>query len=167
IHWYSKNNSVWRPENVGEAFFWGLENKFQWEIPLGKRPFTQIVPALSYQYIASYLLSYGYAFADRQRVPYCPEHTIGMSLGLHWKTGLLLIWGNFESLKYHDTLNHTVLSGRFLANVSVNQDIGKRFTVFAALKNILNSSYESFYDYPMPGITLDIGLRIKLEAKNE
>jgi vitamin B12 transporter len=51
----------------------------------------------------------------------------------------------------------------FLLNATVNQKMGKYFSTFGTLRNILNESYESFYDYPMPGITLTLGMRINFD----
>jgi outer membrane cobalamin receptor len=52
-----------------------------------------------------------------------------------------------------------------MLNTTVNQEITKNLSIFGALRNILDESYESFYRYPMPGITLTLGLRAKLELK--
>ncbi|MDR0456900.1 MAG: TonB-dependent receptor, partial [Treponema sp.] len=165
IHWYSKSGGIWRPENVGEAVFFGLDNRLRFTISLNRGPVKKIVPSLSYQYVASYLLSYGYTFASAQRIPYSPEHTFGGSLDIEWETGSLLISGHYESLRYHDTANLTVLQPHFLLNVAVNQKIGKNLAAFGILRNILNESYESFYDYPMPGITLTVGMRVNFTVK--
>ena len=89
-------------------------------------------------------------------------HTIGGSLDISWGKGSLLISGHYESTRYDDRANVTELEPHFLLNAAVNQELGKNFIVFATLRNILNTAYESFYDYPMPGITLTIGLRINV-----
>jgi len=165
IHWYSGANGVWRPENVGEAMFFGLDSKLRFEIPVNLGAIKKIIPSISYQYLFSYLLSFGYGFADNKRIPYSPEHTIGGSLEIPWGSGSFLVSGHFESLRYDDRANLTQLKPYFLLNANVNQKIGKQFTVFGVLRNILNESYESFNDYPMPGITLTVGLRANLEVK--
>jgi vitamin B12 transporter len=51
--------------------------------------------------------------------------------------------------------------------LTVNQKIGGNLNVFAAARNITNASYESFKDYPMPGISLTLGLRVQFEAGGE
>jgi outer membrane cobalamin receptor len=38
--------------------------------------------------------------------------------------------------------------------------LSRNFAVFLALHNALNRSYESYSDYPMPGITVTLGLKI-------
>jgi vitamin B12 transporter len=164
IHWFSKNTGVWRPENVGEAVLFGMDNKICFNFPASIGPVKKIAPSISYQYILSYLLSYGYTFESNKRIPYNPEHTITGSLEFFWSGGSFSISGHFESLRYHDTANMTKLKPVSLLNAGYNQKLGKNLTVFSALRNILNTSYESFYDYPMPGITLTLGMRAALEA---
>jgi len=110
-------------------------------------------------------LSFGYGFADNKRIPYSPEHTIGGSLEIPWGSGSVIISGHYESLRYDDRANITQLKPHFLLNANVNQKIGKKITAFGILRNILNESYQSFNDYPMPWITLTIGLRVGLEVK--
>jgi vitamin B12 transporter len=161
IHWYS----VRRPENVGEAIFFGLDNKLNFEIPVSLGPIKKLIPSFSYQYLLSYLLCYGYDFSSDKRIPYMPMHTIGGSLDIPWKTGSLLISAHYESLRYADIWNITVLKPHTMLNATFNQKIGKNFTIFAALRNILNESYESFDEYPMPGITLTLGMKMQLEIK--
>jgi len=165
IHWYSGTNGIWRPENVGEAMFFGLDSKLRFEIPVKLGAIKKIIPSLSYQYLLSYLLSFGYGFADNKRIPYSPVHTIGGSLEIPWESGSVIISGHYESLRYDDRANITQLKPHFLLNANVNQKIGKKIMAFGVLRNILNESYQSFNDYPMPGITLTIGLRVSLEVK--
>jgi len=165
IHWFSKSVGIWRPENVGEAVIFGIDSKVNLAVPISGGFLKKINTSLSYQYLLSYLLSYGYSFESDKRIPYNPEHTVNGSLEMFWKNGSFSISGRYESLRYHDTANITELKPVFLLNAGINQDINKNLTVFGTLRNILNTSYESFYDYPMPGITLTLGLRAKLEFK--
>jgi vitamin B12 transporter len=169
IHWAPGAGGVWIPSNVGAAVYFGLDSKISVAIPLPKGPFSKIIPSFTYQYMRSYLLSYGYDFSSEKRIPYMPGHTVGFSIDLPWKTGSLLISGYFESERYSDTANITVLDSHFLLNANVNQKIGKNLTAFAVFRNLLNSSYQSFYEYPMPGLTITLGLRMNIEgigAKN-
>jgi len=165
IHWYPGNNGIWRPENVGEAMFFGLDNKLRFEIPVNFGAIKKIIPSVSYQYLLNYLLSFGYEFVDNKRIPYSPAHTIGGSLEIPWGSGSVIISGHYESLRYDDRANLTQLKPHFLLNATVNQKIGKNLTAFGVLRNILNESYQSFNDYPMPGITLTLGMRTNLEIK--
>jgi len=165
IHWYPGSGGVWRPENVGEAVFFGLNSRLVFSIPVSIGPVKKIVPSFSYQYLLSYLLGFGYDFSSDKRIPYSPAHTIGASLEISWKNGSVLFNGQYESSRYEDRANLSRLKPQFLLNASVNQKIGNYFTVFGALRNILNESYQSFADYPMPGISLTVGLRANPELK--
>ena len=165
IHWYSGYAGIWRPENVGEAMYLGLDTRINLEIPVSLGPIKKLNPSFSYQYLKSYLLSFGYDFSSDKRIPYQPAHTIGASLDIPWETGSLLVSAHYESLRYENRENTSRLMPHFLLNAAINKKIGKNFTVFAAFRNLLNESYESFYNYPMPGISLTLGLRTQIEVK--
>ncbi|GHV89109.1 hypothetical protein AGMMS50267_14690 [Spirochaetia bacterium] len=126
----------------------------------------------------SYILSYGYDFVSDKRIPYMPMHTIGVAVDIPWgaknsqgtvgsKSGSLLISGHFESTRFANTSNVTKLDPYFLLSVNVNQQIGKNVTVFAVERNLLNVSYDSVDDYPMPGITVTLGVRFNVELPKE
>ena len=165
IHWFS-DSGVWRPENVGEAVFFGLDERISFNIPVSLGPVTQISPSFGYKYLRSYLLSFGYTFASDRRIPYNPLLTIGASVDIAWITrskngGSLNISAHYESQRYEDRANLTELDPYLLLNATLNQVINEHLTVFSSLRNILNTSYESFYRYPMPGINLTMGMRVQ------
>lgn len=173
IHWSAGRGGVWSPQNVGKAIYFGLDSKAGSEIPLSAGPFKKIGISFYYQYLLSYLLSGGYDYDSDKRIPYMPMHTLGGSVSISWKTfvrgleGSLLITCHYEGLRYANTSNITELDPQFLLNAHVNQRIGKNFTVFAAANNILDSSYESYEGYPMPGLTVTLGMRFNIEPKKE
>ena len=161
-----EGDGVWRPENVGEALFFGLDNSIFLNIPVSIGPIKQISPSITYKYLRSYLLSFGYTFDSDKRIPYNPEHTIGVDLDVSWiarslGSGSLIISAHYESLRYEDRENLTEMPPHFLLNATVNQELSSTIMIFCSLRNILNTSYESFYAYPMPGITLTLGMRVK------
>ena len=161
IHWYSGSSGVWRPENAGEALFFGLDNSVHFKIPVSLGPVKQISPSFTYKYLHSYLLSFGYTFTSNNRIPYNPVHTIGCDLDISWESGSVIISAHYESVRYHDRANLIELEPQLLLNATVNQAITENTEAFASLRNILNTSYESFYAYPMPGITLTLGMRVQ------
>ncbi|MDR2747715.1 MAG: TonB-dependent receptor [Treponema sp.] len=175
IHWYG-SGGIWRPENVGEAVFFGLDLKARLEIPLGRPagggPFERIGFSLSYQPLLSYLLSYGYGYSSNKRIPYMPPHSAAFSIDIPWKAGAsgaspwrpsgsLAVSGHYQGFRYSDTANIGRLRPYFLLNASVNQEINRNLSAFLVLRNILNRSYESFNDYYLPGLTASLGLRVK------
>jgi vitamin B12 transporter len=181
IHWAAGGDKIWRPSNVSAAVFLGLDSKISVAIPLSKGPFSKITPSFTYQYMLSDLLNHNYDFfsmlshqfshgndfSSGKRIPFMPEHTVGFSLDLLWKTGSFLISGHFESERYADTANITLLDSHFLLNANINQKVGDNLTAFAVFRNLLNASYQSFYEYPMPGITMTLGMRFNIEPKQE
>jgi outer membrane receptor protein involved in Fe transport len=166
IHWYG-SGGVWKPANVGEAVFFGLDLKPRVEFPLGSggQVFEKIGLSVSYQFLLSYLLSYGYNYSSNKRIPYMPLHTAGFAVDLPWKTpsaarkGSLRLSGHFQGPRFADTANLTRLKPYVLLNLSLNQEIGRNLSTFVVLRNLLNHSYESFNDYYMPGLTLTVGLK--------
>ncbi|MDR2742568.1 MAG: TonB-dependent receptor [Treponema sp.] len=169
IHWSNAGGS-WTPRNTGEACFFGLDARLQFKIPVSLGPVTKISPGVSYQHLLSYLLSGDLDFASDKRIPYMPRHLLGVSLDIHWNTGArrpggsLSVSGHYESLRFADTGNIVKLDPFFLLNITVNQGIGKNITAFGSLRNALNTHYVSFAEYPMPGLTVTLGLRMNFEV---
>jgi vitamin B12 transporter len=102
-----------------------------------------------------------------------PMHTFGTSVDLPWTAGKqnlkgsIIISGHYESLRYADTANFIELDPYFLLNINVNQELSKHLTAFIAARNILNTSYESFNDYPMPGFTFTLGMRVEFQGAKQ
>jgi vitamin B12 transporter len=145
---------------VGKAVFFGWDSRLRIDLPVSLGPVEKIIISLSYQYQLSYLLSYGYTWASEKRIPYMPMHAAGASLDIPWKTGSLLVSGHYEGLRYSNTSNTIKLDPHFLLNITLNQKTGENNTLFAALRNTLNQFYDSIYNYPMPGITLTMGIKM-------
>jgi len=170
IHWSSGSGGIWRPENVGEAAFFGSENKAKLTVPLAQGPFKEIGVSLSYQYLIGYLLSYGYTWESDKRIPYMPMHTFGASLDLPWiigkqkLAGSMIISGHYETFRFADTANLIELDPYFLLNINVNQELSKYLAAFLVVHNALNTSYESFNDYPMPGLTVTLGMKAEFQG---
>jgi vitamin B12 transporter len=160
IHWV-KQGGRWSPENIGVATFIGGDVRPSLTIPLDKGPLTKITLGGSYQYQISWLLNEGLVYADNYRIPYMPMHMLGGSVGLDWRSGSLLVSAHYETLRYADVGNSMPLEPYCLLNINYNQDIGPHVTAFAVLRNALNQLYTSFAEYPMPGVTLTVGMRIQ------
>jgi vitamin B12 transporter len=167
IHWV-KAGARWQPENVGTGCFIGVDFRPSIDLPLPFKGIAKIKLGVNYQFQASWLLNDDLDFDDALRIPYMPAHILGGSVELPWKgsspgsAGTLLISAHWESVRYADTLNRLELEPYCLLNITVNQNIGTQFAVFAALRNALNELYTSFAEYPMPGINLTLGGNWKL-----
>ena len=157
----------WEPENIGEAAFFGSDTRIKGVFPGNWGPVKKLTPSLSYQYLLSYLLSYGYTWKDERRIPYQPVHTAGASLDVSWGTGSVMVSAHYESVRYYSATNSIELAPYLLLNLHLNQRLGKGLTVFTALRNILNQSYESYNRYPMPAFNVTAGLRFNSGAGEE
>jgi vitamin B12 transporter len=168
IHWDNTKSGVWRPENVGEAAFFGWDSKARSEIPVSFGAVEKIIFSFSYHYLLSYILTGDNTFASEVRMPYMPMHTLGLSMEFLWKTGSFLVSGHFESSRHTSADDSKKsLDPYFLFNANFNQKIGANVSFFAVLKNILNISYQSLVDYPMPGISATLGIRFNIEPGQE
>jgi vitamin B12 transporter len=162
IHWHKVLGGFWEPENIGEAAFFGADTRLKAVFSVSWGPVKKISPGLSYQYLRSYLLSYGFTWEDEQRIPYQPMHTLGTSLDISWGSGSLLLSAHYESVRYYSTTNLIELDPYLLLNFNLNQNLGKYITGLMTLRNILNQSYESYNRYPMPPCSLTVSVQFKI-----
>jgi vitamin B12 transporter len=159
IHWIKSQGGRWSPENVGTACFTGADFRPVFTMPLDKWNFTSLKIGLDYQFQFSWLMNGDPDIENSFRIPYMPTHIIGGTVDLAWKTGSLTVSAHYESTRYADTMNQMPLEPHCVVHATVNQKAGNNFTFFASLRNILNTQYESFASYYMPGISLVIGVR--------
>ncbi|MDR2701542.1 MAG: TonB-dependent receptor [Spirochaetaceae bacterium] len=174
IHWVKSQGGRWSPENAGTACFTGADFRPVFTLPLDKGNFTSLKIGASYQFQFSWLMNGGLDFENSFRIPYMPTHIIGGTVDLAWKTGSVFISAHYESTRYADTMNQMALDPHCVVHATLNQKAGKHLTFFASLRNILNTQYESFASYYMPGISLVCGIRSKFnlntnkgDSKNE
>ncbi|MDR1147095.1 MAG: TonB-dependent receptor, partial [Spirochaetaceae bacterium] len=138
IHWV-KQGGRWRPENVGTALFIGVDLRPLLTIPFLLGPFEKLKLGATYQFQLSWLLNEGLTLDDSFRIPYMPTHIIGGSADLLWKTGSVMLSAHWESRRYADTRNEMPLEPYCLMTLTVNQNIGKHFSAFGAIRNMLNA----------------------------
>jgi vitamin B12 transporter len=161
IHWIKSQGGRWSPENVGTTCFTGADFRPVFTLPLDKGNFTSLKIGVNYQFQFSWLLNNDLDFENSFRIPYMPTHIIGGTVDLAWKTGSVVVSAHYESTRYADTMNQMALEPHCVVHATVNQKTGKHLTFFASLRNILNTQYESFAGYYMPGISLVCGVRAK------
>ncbi|MDR0411314.1 MAG: TonB-dependent receptor [Treponema sp.] len=163
IHWYPLG-ATWKPQNEGEAAFWGCKVEASAVLPIPpalKAVFTAKL-SLSYQLLESRLLTHNALWEDVRRIPYTPTHTAGFALEGGWGAGFIIVSGLFESTRFADTANARELAPFFLLNLNVRQKLGA-LTLFGMVRNLLNVSYQTFADYPLPGLSATFGVQIQRE----
>ncbi|MDR0376690.1 MAG: TonB-dependent receptor [Spirochaetaceae bacterium] len=166
IHW-NNASGFWRPENISRAAFLGWDNRLNISLPIAPFFLEKPVVSLSWQFQMSWLLSGAARPAGNLRIPYMPMHILGFSLELPWKTGgahqgSLILSGRFESSRFADPGNRIKLDPYFLLHITVNQEISKNIAIFGSLRNVLNTRYVSVAEYPMPGFTGTVGVRMNI-----
>jgi vitamin B12 transporter len=171
IHWNNASGD-WRPENISRGAFLGWDNRLKVTLPFSPGPLEKPVISLFWQFQVSWLLNDTAGFADAIRIPYMPMHILALALELPWKTGKGLpgsfaVSGRFESSRFADTANLIVLDPYVILNFTYNQSVHKNLVVFGTLNNALNTRYVSFNEYPMPGISLTLGMRVNFELSRE
>jgi vitamin B12 transporter len=167
IHWNNASGQ-WRPENISAGAFLGWDNRLSLTSPFSPGPLERPVISLSWQFQLSWLLGDSSGFADAIRIPYMPMHVLSLSLELPWKTGKGLpgsfaVSGRFESSRFADTANLIKLDPYFILNLTFNQTVRKNLDVFGTIHNALNTRYVSFDKYPMPGLSITLGMRMNFE----
>jgi vitamin B12 transporter len=165
IHW-SNASGIWTPENISRGAFLGWDNRLNITLPFSPGPFEKPALSFSWRFQLSWLLGNGNGFGDNVRIPYMPMHVFTASLEVPWKAGELpgsaAVSGRFEGARYADTGNLVELDPYFVLNLVLNQKLSKTFTAFGTVRNALNTHYVSFADYPMPGLTFTMGLRVDI-----
>jgi vitamin B12 transporter len=171
IHWNNASGD-WRPENISRGAFLGWDNRLNVTLPFSPGPLEKPVVSLFWQFQLSWLLNGTNSFADAVRIPYMPMHILSLALELPWKTrkglpGSVVVSGRFESSRFADTANLIVLDPYVVLNLTYNQRVRKNLAVFGTVNNALNTRYVSFNEYPMPGISITLGMRVNFELNRE
>ena len=155
IQWSTNSDGQWTPTNIGKAIYFGSDNSLSTDLP------TFVQFGLDYNFVLTYLLSYGLSLEDDRRIMYTPVHSLSAHVDFSWKTGMISLIGKYTSERYTSNMNISSLPPYFTFDVSFEQNIGKYFTVFAAVKNMLNAYYFQTENYPMPGGSVTVGVRVQ------
>lgn len=155
---WQKSGKLWRPFNLGKAFYFGLDCEV-------KSDFSKYVELKGlYSLLITYALNDEFTFESDKRMPYCPIHSFGFGITFNWKKGNLNMTGNFKSERFTAVENVTKLDPYFTLDINFNQTI-KIVTIFASIKNAFNFLYYLQEGYPMSGGSVIIGLKINYEKE--
>ncbi len=158
IVWQKRTGKVPKAENLDKAYYFGIDNEI-------KSDFSKHVTLIaSYSFLLSYALTDDFTFEDDKRMPYNPIHTFGFGVIFSWKNGNINILGHYEGERYTSTLNTTKLDPFFTLDINFSQTI-KHMTLFASIKNALNTQYFLAYGYPMAGGSVTLGIKLTYEKK--
>lgn len=158
IVWQVGKKGKWSPQNVGEAFYFGSDNRIESD-------FSKYVTIFaSYSFLLSYALTKELTFDSDKRMPYQPIHSFSFGSTFNWSSGNVSISGHYESERYTTIYNVGKLLPYFTLDIDFNQKI-KMWTIFASIKNIFNHLYYMVEGYPIPGGSVIIGIKLDIEKK--
>jgi len=164
---YYENKIKWAgntPKNVASAFYFGIDFNFEQSFfnnrffikGTGEYLYTKLLDKSS--------MDYG------KKIMWTPDFVGSFSTGVNIPVGKdgnkfkLIFEGNYVGKRYESNLNIYYLKPYFLVNISSEYTFIYKnitFTPYGRLDNLTNADYKGVTDYPMPGITGTLGLKIK------
>ena len=136
------------PINIAQALFLGTEQTITYS------PSEILAFNLSYQYNRSFDLSGSNTLSDDIPISSVRTHTAKGSV-------------SFTPSQYELTLHGEYLGASavgdavFLMNLTASLTVSERIESYLAIDNLLNTSYELYTGYPMPGMKIRMGTSIR------
>ena len=152
IQWQQKDY-VWSPQNISSAFYSGIN------INIEKNIIKYLSLKINYEYLYNSLLEKGLTY--QKRIMYTPEHIFFTSISYDSPLFNIFADFNFVSKRYTSNLNINYLDPYYLLNVSLQWNQFNNIKPYLKINNILNQDYEQTEDYPLPGISLELGIKCK------
>lgn len=154
IQW-SNTSGVWQPENVASAFYAGINFSSE------KQLFDELlVLRASVEYLYSALMDKSNALTYKKRIMWTPDWVYSLSATLNLKYFMLTVEDNYVGIRYKSNLNVSYMEPYSLVNVVAQLDVWEKVKPYLRLENLLDVEYEAVDSYPMPGISLAIGVRM-------
>jgi vitamin B12 transporter len=116
----------------------------------------------SYGFLYSYVLSGNLGFSDDKRVPGVPVHTLSITGTYESKSLHASITGSYQGMRYLTTANLQYQPAVFLLGFRLEWFLDIRSSLYLKGENLLNERYESVKGFPMPGLSMEMGLEYKL-----
>ena len=157
---YYENKIQWAgnmPQNVSSAFYLGFDLIFKKSFFDGRLNLSA-----NAEYLYTSLLNKNSPGTYGKRIMWTPDWT--GSVTAKWKEKNYNIWinGSYVGKRYTSNANIYFMEPYFLLNAGGQMDIFTDnfiFTPYLKLSNILNTDYEAVENYPVPGISLTLGLK--------
>ena len=152
IKW-SSISGTWQPENIASAFYLVLD------VSCEKRFLKYFSLKANFEYLYNRLLDKSNTATYGNRIMWTPD--IVGSLTFNAKTKYFNIGAelSYTGKQYISNLNKSIKDDYFLFNIYGTFLLWEKVIPYFRLDNVLNTSYESIPEYPMPGISLQIGIK--------
>ena len=163
IKW-SYVSDTWTPQNVASAFYLGVDFNFEksfWQ--------DRIIIKGNCEYLYTKLLNKG-SSEYGNKIMWTPDFVGSLTLQCnfpkteHFPKTTLIADVNYTGKRYVSNLNISYLKPYIIVNLAVQSTFNKaawEFVPYLRLDNLLNTSYESIENYPMPGISISVGCKIR------
>ncbi len=156
VQW-SVDNSVWSPENLGEAFVFDAGASLGWEPAKGTRLSGR------YEWLFTRVVTGDLDWGDGKYLPYSPVHRARFGISREVSSARLRLAGEYVGSRFTGILNASALSPYFTLDAGAFIPLGAGFSADMGLRNAFGESYELLEGYPMPGTSLSLKLEWRLE----
>jgi len=144
---------VWEPYNIDKARTQGIEAEIKAQFS------PRICGSLTYTYLEARDRSQIY---HNNYLRYKPKHKGGCNLKYENDSGLTISAGlEYTDSVYSDRANTSKLGNYISLSARISQSIGENSELFLIGKNLLDEEYEIYRDYPMPGVDITGGIKVK------
>jgi outer membrane cobalamin receptor len=155
IRWHPGSDSVWRPKNIGETLYPGIEAGGRINV------ISNLWFNAGYTFIYSFVFkdtSVDYDIKDNKRALHVPVHTV--DAGIEWRDlkNTAGLNAQVESKRYTKIDNSDSVDGYIVLNAHYDRYLTDNLTLLLTAKNLLNSSYQTLNDYPMPPLFIMAGI---------
>jgi outer membrane cobalamin receptor len=149
INW-AESNGVWMPQNVNSAVINGVE--FENTVRMFR----------GWELITGYTYLRAKDNKTHTYLIYQPRHKFDCAVRYTAPDDLTVeLNGRYTGQRYHDAANTIKMKDFFIFGARISKKIKKTMTVFAQIDNMLNETYQSIRDYPMPGFSITGGLKVE------
>lgn len=154
IQWAQINN-IWTTSNVASAFYFGVDLNFSLSL------FQNLLLIKGNgEYLYTALLDKTNIYTYGKRIMWTPDLTASLSISLNFRPILFTLEANYTGARYCSNMNISYLRPYTLVNAICELKTFQYFMPYIRLDNLLNTQYESIEEYPMPGISLTVGLKL-------
>ncbi|MCR5187556.1 MAG: TonB-dependent receptor [Treponema sp.] len=154
ILWTQVNN-VWTTANLASAFYFGINLDFNLNLFQ-----DHLIIKGNGEYLYTALLDKANPYTYGKRIMWTPDLTASLSISLNFQPVLFTLQANYTGLRYCSNMNITYLKPYTLVNAIFELKNLNHLKPYIRVDNLLNTQYESIEGYPMPGISLTIGLKM-------
>lgn len=149
------------PQNVNSAFYFGINFNLQGSFFDGLLEFKA-----SGEYLYNELLDKSNPLTYKKRIMWTPDFTASVQVSINLKSWDFTVSAQYTGKRYKSNLNVDFLEPYTLVNLCLNLKVSKTAVPYLKAENIFNSRYESIDGYPLPGVCLTAGCKIKVSASS-